>query len=85
MYTQNKSWRKNICWVCETIQFQEFFFDKSFKILYIIVQWIDLWKILKKIFILKIWIKHEEETAFQNLNVGKNLKWNILITKFHKS
>ncbi len=28
--------------------------------------------------------KNEEENTFQSLNVGKDLKWKMVITKFHK-
>jgi len=68
-----------------TIQFQESVFYKSFKFLYIIVHANRSLKSLEKMYsFCFIWVRHEEENGFQRLNVGIVLKWNMLITKFHK-
>jgi len=81
-----KSWRKNISWICEHNSISEKFLSQIILnfILYCAYQWIDFERSWKKIFICFIWVRHEEENEFQSFNVGKDLKWNILITKFQR-
>ncbi len=68
------------------IQFQESFFTNYLKFytLLCILMNRPLKDLEKKLFICFIWVRHEEENAFQSFNVGKDLKWNMLLTKFHK-
>jgi hypothetical protein len=39
---------------------------------------------MNRSFICFIWVRYEEENAFQNLDVRTFLKWNMLITKFYR-